>query len=103
MQLYKELEESSSWTMTVRGMQNARDCTLTRTYALPSFRHAMMLVNMIAEIAEAEDHHPDISIEKYQFVKLTITTHAAKSLTENDFIVAAKCDAARAAMAQQTP
>ena len=46
-------------------------------------------VNKVAEIADSEGHHPDISIY-YRRVNLTLYTHAISGLSENDFIVAAK-------------
>lgn len=41
-------------------------------------------------IAEAEGHHPDLHLTNFNTVVAELTTHAAKGLTENDFIVAAK-------------
>jgi len=56
-----------------------------------SFPDAIEFVNRVAEIAEQENHHPDIYIS-YTDVALTLTTHQAGGLTRNDFIVAAKID-----------
>lgn len=49
----------------------------------------MIFVNRVADIANGEDHHPDILIN-YSRVTLTLWTHAIGGLSENDFIVAAK-------------
>ena len=49
----------------------------------------MGFVNKVAEIAEGEGHHPDITIV-YSRVTLELFTHEAGGLTENDFILAAK-------------
>jgi 4a-hydroxytetrahydrobiopterin dehydratase len=49
-------------------------------------------VKKVAEIAEAEKHHPDIFIF-YNVVRLDLWTHSVNGLSENDFIVAAKIDA----------
>ena len=46
-----------------------------------------------AEIAEAENHHPDIHLTGYRKLKIYLTTHALGGLSENDFIVAAKINA----------
>ena len=51
----------------------------------------MAFVNAVADIAESEDHHPDITI-RYRRVTLTLTTRAIGGLSENDFILAAKID-----------
>lgn len=51
----------------------------------------MNFVNGVAEIAESEGHHPNISIN-YNKVTLVLYTHAIDGLHENDFILAAKID-----------
>ncbi len=66
--------------------------TMWREWKFQNFRQAMVFVNRVAEIAEAEGHHPDISIS-WNVVKLDLTTHAIGGLSENDFILAAKIDA----------
>jgi 4a-hydroxytetrahydrobiopterin dehydratase len=45
----------------------------------------------LGKTAEEEDHHPDIII-KWRRVKVILTTHAIKGLSENDFIMAAKAE-----------
>jgi 4a-hydroxytetrahydrobiopterin dehydratase len=57
-----------------------------------NFKQALAFVNQVGEVAEAEDHHPDISFG-WGFVEIALITHAADGLTRNDFIVAAKIDA----------
>lgn len=64
---------------------------LTKNFKFRDFLGSINFVNELAEIAEQESHHPDIYIY-YNKVKLTLSTHAAKGLTENDFILAAKID-----------
>ena len=64
---------------------------LTADFTFSDFKKAMTFVNKIAEIAEQENHHPDIAVF-YNRVTLTIYTHAIKGLSENDFILAAKIE-----------
>ncbi|HEV3028205.1 MAG TPA: 4a-hydroxytetrahydrobiopterin dehydratase [Planctomycetota bacterium] len=64
---------------------------LWREYIFKDFVRAMKFVNKVAEIAEAENHHPDVHIH-YNKVKLVLWTHDIGGLSENDFIVAAKVD-----------
>jgi 4a-hydroxytetrahydrobiopterin dehydratase len=64
---------------------------LERSVELPSFRQAMVLVNRVAELAEAENHHPDIAIS-YRTVTFRWTTHSAGGITERDRELAAKTD-----------
>ncbi len=58
-----------------------------------NFKEAFAFFGKVAEIAEAEDHHPDMSILRWRHVELSLSTHAARGLTLNDFIVAAKIEA----------
>ncbi|MGB7324175.1 MAG: 4a-hydroxytetrahydrobiopterin dehydratase [Rubripirellula sp.] len=55
-----------------------------------NFVKAMKLLQSIAEVAEAEQHHPDLHLTGYRHVRIDMTTHAIGGLSENDFIVAAK-------------
>ncbi|WP_404308898.1 4a-hydroxytetrahydrobiopterin dehydratase [Neorhodopirellula lusitana] len=57
-----------------------------------NFVGAVERINRIAEVAEAEQHHPDLHITGYRHLTVVLTTHAIDGLSENDFIVAAKID-----------
>ena len=64
---------------------------LRKKFKFADFRSALGFVNQVGEIAEAEGHHPDIVLG-WGRAEITLWTHAAGGLTENDFIVAAKID-----------
>ncbi|MFT7557630.1 MAG: 4a-hydroxytetrahydrobiopterin dehydratase [Planctomycetota bacterium] len=64
---------------------------IQRTFIFKDFVHAISFVNMIADVAESEGHHPDIHVH-YNEVKVDFWTHNVGGLTENDFIVATKID-----------
>lgn len=64
---------------------------LEKDYRLPDFKTALAWTNAIGEIAEREDHHPDIHLA-WGKVKVVIWTHKIDGLTESDFILAAKID-----------
>ena len=49
-------------------------------------------MNAVAELAEAEGHHPDFLVHGWNKVDVTLWTHDVGGLSENDFIVAAKID-----------
>jgi 4a-hydroxytetrahydrobiopterin dehydratase len=68
------------------GWERAGDSIVT-TVALADFKAAMAFVNGLAELAEAADHHPDITIQ-WNKVTLTLSTHSAGGLTEKDFDLA---------------
>lgn len=59
------------------------DGALERTFELADFREALAFVNRVGELAESENHHPDISIE-YKRVTLRWTTHSAGGITDRD-------------------
>lgn len=62
---------------------------IERTFEFDDFYQAMEFVNGVAEIAEEEDHHPEIDI-RYNKVRLVISTHTEGGLTEVDFEIAEK-------------
>jgi 4a-hydroxytetrahydrobiopterin dehydratase len=66
---------------------------IEKKFTFPGFTESMAFVNAVAGLAEAADHHPDISI-KYNRVKLTLSTHSEGGVTEKDFALAAQIDAA---------
>ena len=66
---------------------------LHKVYRFPDFAQALEFTNSVGAIAEAEGHHPDIVLA-WGRVELNIWTHAIDGLTESDFVLAARCDAA---------
>lgn len=74
-----------------RGWQLIEDKRLLKEFKFKGFKEAMRFVNLAADIAEEQGHHPGINIT-YNKVKISLTTHAAGGLTENDFIMAKLID-----------
>ena len=66
---------------------------IMRSFRFKDFVGSMRFVNIVAELAEEEGHHPDIFVS-YNYVKICLTTHNIGGLSENDFIMAAKIDEA---------
>lgn len=64
---------------------------LEKQFKFPDFRHALEFVNRVGEVAEEQNHHPDIYFT-YGAARIQIWTHSVKGLTENDFVLAAKID-----------
>lgn len=64
---------------------------IRKIFRFPDFAAAMAFVNRVADLAEAENHHPDIAIH-YREVTLTLWTHDAGGLTKRDFDLAADID-----------
>ena len=57
---------------------------IERKYRFPSFKDAIKFVVAVGEEAEAQNHHPLISID-YRMVTLRLTTWSAGGLTDLDF------------------
>ena len=66
---------------------------ITKTYVFPDFKTALGFVNRVGAVAEAEGHHPDITLA-WGRVDVKTYTHKINGLTESDFILAAKVDEA---------
>ena len=64
---------------------------LEKKFNFKNFLKSQNFVNEVGKISEAEGHHPDI-LFGWGYAKISITTHAIKGLSENDFILAAKID-----------
>src|SRR4029079_4201386 len=80
------LKEVPAWRLTSDGKR------LRREWLFKDFLTGLEFFNRIAEVAEAEDHHPDLHLVGYRNVAIELWTHAVGGLTENDFILAAKID-----------
>jgi 4a-hydroxytetrahydrobiopterin dehydratase len=66
---------------------------ITKTFTLVDFLATIRMTQKIAEIAEAEGHHPDIFIHEWNKLTLTLSTHSEGGVTEKDFSLASKIDA----------
>jgi len=87
-------EEAEILLRQVPGWEiSANAKTITKHYVFGDFKQALAFVNKVGLIAESEGHHPDIHLTDYKNVKVDLSTHAIKGLSQNDFIVAAKIDA----------
>lgn len=77
------LPEVPEWTV--------KEKSLERDFVFKNFREAIAFVNRVADAAESEGHHPDITIS-YNKVHLSLSTHKIGGLSRNDFILATKID-----------
>lgn len=64
---------------------------ISKEYAFVNYKHTMVFVNRVADLAEEEGHHPDMHVH-YGKVIIDLWTHAINGLSENDFILASKID-----------
>lgn len=93
-QIENYMPDVPGWTLTSdedpsKALVNPR---ISKEFKFKDFIGAINFVERVADVAEMEDHHPDIHIH-YNKVLLELWTHAIGGLSENDFIVAAKVDA----------
>lgn len=75
-----KLKELSGWSF--------ENNSISREFKLKDFKSALAFVNAIGEVAEEMDHHPDMFIHGWNNVKITISTHSAGGVTQNDFTLA---------------
>ena len=84
-------EEAQQYLKGTPGWNLREDGKLIwREFIMKNFMAAIKLIHNIAQVAEAENHHPDLHLVSYRKLRIELTTHALGGLTENDFILAAK-------------
>ena len=80
----KFLSQVPDWQIDAAGK------IISRELIMRNFMTAVKFIEQVAKIAEEENHHPDIHLTGYRKLRIDLSTHALKGLSENDFIVAAK-------------
>lgn len=78
------LKKIDLWQLDASGKLIRRD------YLMKNFLAGIELMGKIAQVAEEENHHPDLHLTGYRKLRVELTTHALGGLSENDFILAAK-------------
>ena len=81
------LAEFSHW------QHDATRGAIRRTFRFADFAQAFGFMAQVALAAEKADHHPEWT-NVYNRVDITLTTHDAGGLTQRDFDLAHKIDAA---------
>jgi len=69
-----------------------REGWLTKTYTVRGFLPGAVFISAIAQLAEAANHHPDVSLHAYSKVTVSLSTHSAGGITEKDFDLAAQIE-----------
>ncbi len=64
---------------------------ITRTFQFQNFHQSMSFVYQVANVAETSAHHPDILI-RFSKVSLTLSTHDAGGITDQDLDLARTLD-----------
>ncbi len=95
-QIDEYMVDVPGWTLDYDknpGVEQAHSrARISKTFKFSDFIGAINFVERVADVAEMDNHHPDIHIY-YNKVTLDLYTHAIGGLSENDFILAAKINA----------
>jgi len=73
---------------------NEQDKNISFTFKFKNYYQTMAFANVVAQIAHQQNHHPDLTIS-YNQCTITYSTHSVDGLSVNDFICAAKINAAQ--------
>tara|TARA_B100000123_G_C25365726_1_gene269085 strand:- start:122 stop:457 length:336 start_codon:yes stop_codon:yes gene_type:complete len=87
-EIHKYLKKVDGWEVKNNSDDNYY---LFKEFKFENFIKSQNFVNKVGNLAEKENHHPDI-IFGWGYCKIKIFTHAIKGLAESDFILAAKID-----------
>jgi 4a-hydroxytetrahydrobiopterin dehydratase len=87
------LDDAALASLLASGSGWTRDGdALTKTFTFKGFKGAVAFVNRVAEAANDANHHPDIHLERYKTVRIVLTTHVARGLTNADVELARTID-----------
>ncbi|MFG0261128.1 MAG: 4a-hydroxytetrahydrobiopterin dehydratase [Novipirellula sp. JB048] len=88
-------QQASELIAATPGWELGEDANrISRKLKCRDFAAAVAQLNKIAALAEQEQHHPDLHLTGYRHLGIELTTHAIGGLSMNDFVLAAKIDAA---------
>jgi 4a-hydroxytetrahydrobiopterin dehydratase len=65
---------------------------LKKRWKFENFAESLVFVNQVGELAEAADHHPDITFG-WGYAELVLTTHDRGGITDVDVALAKQIDA----------
>jgi len=82
-QVQQKLQTLDGWRL--------EDGQIVREFTFGNFTQSLDFVNRVGALAEAMDHHPDITI-LYNKVILVLSTHSEGGLTPKDFDLAGQID-----------
>lgn len=82
----RHLESLPGWKLVESGKE------IEKKWTVKNFVAALEFANRIGEMAEAEQHHPDLHLTGYRHLRVVLSTHAIGGLSMNDFIMAAKIE-----------
>ncbi|EXI73292.1 MAG TPA: 4a-hydroxytetrahydrobiopterin dehydratase [Candidatus Accumulibacter phosphatis] len=84
--------QAAALLSSLLGWQIDETGCLQKAFGFSSYTATMLFVNMVAGLAERENHHPDLEVG-YGRVIVRYSTHDVGGLSRNDFVCAAKIEA----------
>jgi 4a-hydroxytetrahydrobiopterin dehydratase len=87
-EIVSALAQVSGWALSGDGA----DVAIEKTYRFANYYETISFVNAVAFIANAQDHHPDLSVH-YNRCVVRFNTHDVKGLSASDFECAAQVNA----------
>ena len=87
----KMSEEEIENALTRLDGWKTEDSQLKKRFRFTNFAEPLAFVNRVGAIAEASDHHPDVTFG-WGYAEFSITTHDTGGLTRNDFDLAEKIE-----------
>ena len=85
-EIAEQLRELSGWRL------DGDTKRIRKEWVAKDFSAAIAFFQKVADLANSDDHHPDLHLTGYRNVAIELSTHAIGGLSENDFILAAKID-----------
>jgi len=85
-----EGDELAAAVATLDGWE-VKGKTLTKRWKFANFAESLAFVNRVGTLAEAADHHPDITFG-WGYAELALTTHDRGGITDVDIALARKID-----------
>lgn len=82
----EKLHHLPHWTLADHGK------SIHRKVVCKNFSDAVELINRIRDVAEFENHHPNLHLTGYKHLKIDLSTHSAGHLTDKDFNMAGKIE-----------
>ena len=79
----KDLTEKFNW--------QKKEEQIHKKFVFKTFDLAVDFFNLVADAADAQNHHPDI-LNSYCTIEISLTTHDEKKITEKDLVFASKID-----------
>lgn len=85
-QIQGKLTDYPDWNL-------GEDGQLHREFTFKNFSQAMLFANAVGYLAESANHHPDLTIHSYKYVKISLMTHSEGGITDTDFALIGQIDA----------